>query len=100
MSKTGGYAIMDLKEYTFTSGTAQTVTDVFPITQRKKVVLISGLTVEGTTYPDFFGLFSSDTSGDVTTASAVFRLVGGTLEITITDADSNNMTVTYTADEP
>lgn len=100
MSRNGGYAIMDLKNEAFTSGTAKTVTGVFPITQRKKAVLISGLKVGTVYYPDFYAVFTSATADSVTTATAEIRLDGATMTIAISNATSTNMTVTVTADTP
>ena len=98
MSRNGGYAIMDLKNEDFTSGTAKTVAGVFAITQRDKAVLISGLKVGTTLYPDFYVTFTSATVSTTTTATAEKRLYGATMTIAITNASTNNMTVTVTAD--
>ena len=98
MSRNGGYAIMDLKGVAFTSGTAKTVAGVFAITQRNKAILISGLKVGTTLYPDFYATFTSATVSTTTTATAEKRLYGATMTIAITNASTSNMTVTVTAD--
>lgn len=98
MSRNGGYAIMDLKGYDFMSGSAVTNTEVFPITQRKKAVLVSGLKVYSTLYPDFYAVFTSTTADSVTTAKAEVRLSGAKITIEISNASSRNMTVAVISD--
>lgn len=56
--KKGGYQIIDLSAYKFTNGESQSVPNVYNIIKNtKKVVLISGLTVDGTEYHDMFTVF-------------------------------------------
>lgn len=98
MSRNGGYAIMDLKNEAFTSGTAKTVVGVFPITQLHKAVLISGLKVGTTTYPDFYVTFTSVTVSIKTTATAEKRLYGAKMTIAITNSSTSNMIVTVISD--
>ena len=98
MSKNGGYAIMDLKGRYFMPGNAVTIPDVFPITQRKKAVLISGLRVYETRYPDFYAIFTSTTADSVTTAKAEVRISGATIKIEITNQEARNVSVAVIAD--
>lgn len=102
MSRNGGYAIMDLKGYAFTSGTAKNVDlSLFAITQRDKPILISGLKVGDTLYPDFYATFTSTTVSVVTSAAAEKRLHSATMTIVIQHDSGRNltsMTVTVTAD--
>lgn len=56
--KKGGYQIIDLSAYKFTNGEPQIIKNVFNIIKNtKKVVLISGLTVDDTEYHDMFTVF-------------------------------------------
>lgn len=56
--KKGGYQIIDLSAYKFTNGESQSIPNVYNIIKNtKKVVLISGLTVDGTEYHDMFTVF-------------------------------------------
>lgn len=57
--KKGGYQIIDLSAYKFTNGEPQIIKNVFNIIKNtKKVVLISGLTVDDTEYHDMFTVFT------------------------------------------
>lgn len=56
--KKGGYQIIDLSAYKFTNGESQSIPNVYNIIKNtKKVVLISGLTVDDTEYHDMFTVF-------------------------------------------
>lgn len=93
----GGFAFADLSGYgAFTSGTAKTsqnVSQLFPIVnQTKKMVIVSGLTVGTTVYPPFAALFKSATANSVTTCTSVVSFAGKNLTIAITDAGSITVT--------
>ena len=56
--KKGGYQIIDLSAYKFTNGKSQIVKNIYNIIKHtKKIVLISGLTVDGAEYHDMFTVF-------------------------------------------
>lgn len=93
----GGFAFADLGAYgAFTSGTAKTSQDVsqlFPIVnQTKKLVIVSGLTVGTTEYPPFAALFKSATASSVTTCTSVVSFAGKNLTVAITSAGSITVT--------
>ena len=93
----GGFAFADLGAYgAFTSGTAKTSQDVsqlFPIVnQTKKMVIVSGLTVGTTAYPPFAALFKSATASSVTTCTSVVSYGGKNLTVAITDTGSITVT--------
>lgn len=93
MSKNGGYAIMDLRKYSFTSQEEVDVdSSVFDITQRTKPVLISGLTLDKVLMPDFYALFLSTTLDGVTSANAAVTAQNHTIHITVRYDSSTNLT--------
>ena len=93
----GGFAFADMSEYgAFTSAqamTSQNVSQLFPIVnQTKKLVIISGLTVGTTKYPPFTALFKSATASGVTTCTSVVSFAGKNLTVAITSAGSITVT--------
>lgn len=95
MSRNGGYAIMDLSMYSFTSTSLEEVrvdSSIFDITQRTKPVLISGLTLDNILLPDFYALFTSATAAGHTAAESQVTTRTHTYNITITHNNSTNIT--------
>lgn len=94
MSRNGGYAIMDLSKYSFTS-TEEVGVDpsVFDITQCNKPVLISGLTLDNILLPDFYALFISTTVAGNTTAETEIATRTHTYNITIIHNNNTNTTI-------
>lgn len=93
MSRNGGYAIMDLSKYSFTSLEEVRVdSSIFDITQRTKPVLISGLTLDNILLPDFYALFTSATAAGHTAAESQVTTRTHTYNITITHNSSTNIT--------
>lgn len=90
MSAKGGYLIIDLKEVSFTSGTATKLDGIAAIVANpyNKAILISGLVVGDVAYADFFAPF---VEGENSYSTAVE--IGGK-SITITVATNDNVTVT------
>lgn len=55
----GGYAILNFKGYSFTSGTEATVTGIYgPLSCNKKFKVVHGLVVGATAYPDMVANFT------------------------------------------
>ena len=89
----GGFVFADMSAYgAFASNTAKTGQDVsqlFPlVNQNKKLVIVSGLTVGTTTYPPFAAFFKSATASSVTTCTSVVSYAGKNLTLAITSAGS------------
>lgn len=58
MSNKGGYKIINLEDYSFTTGTAVTVKGIYDlIEETNKPILLSGLTLDTKEIPDFYVLF-------------------------------------------
>lgn len=93
MSRNGGYAIMDLKGYSFQRDVAVNVdSSVFAITQRTKPIMISGLKLDGLLLPDFYAIFTSSTLDDITTAESKIELRSIILTIAISHNNTTNLT--------
>ena len=93
MSRNGGYAIMDLSKYSFTSLEEVGVdSSIFDITQHTKPVLISGLTLDKLLLPDFYVMFTSTTVDEFTNAETSVATRNHTFNITIRHDNSTNLT--------
>ena len=86
----GGYQILDLSNYDFTLGQSQYVNGAYEkIEGTRKVILVSGLTVNGTEYRDAFVDFNVESGNFVGSMYDVTINVGSSLDgndpITITE---------------
>lgn len=87
----GGYKIIDLQDHPFTTGgESATIAGAYEAIEAsyRKVLLLSGLVIDGKEYNDVF------VTPEVSGTDYVFNVCGGKT-ITITDADA--VTVTATA---
>lgn len=92
MSRKGGYIILDLNGTPFTSGEAETVPGAYEIVANPygKATLISGLSVGGVAYPDFYAPFVEGAD-----SFAVAVVIGGnTIDIAVDEDDNVTATVT------
>lgn len=87
----GGYIILDLKGKALTSGTAAVIPCSYATAKNpyKKAVLVSGLVVGGSEYPDFYATFIEGDSG----YSASVEIGGDSITIAVAEGDSVTVTV-------
>lgn len=104
MSYNGGYKIVNLEGFSFTSGVGQTVKGIYEnIENTNKPILVSGLEIDGVEIKDFFTLFSVSSTNFV--GNSTLNFSGSTLTayvITVTDEDLvtiNNITVGESSSE-
>lgn len=88
----GGYQILDLSGHSFTTGVTGYVKDAYgKIEGTRKVILVSGLEVDGTEYRDAFVDFSVSTSNFVGTMYGKIITIGSSANgldpITITEPE-------------
>lgn len=93
----GGYQILDLSGVDFTTGTTAYVRGAYEkIEGTRKVILVSGLTVDGTEYRDAFVDFAIDSDNYVGSMYGKIITVGTTGDgddpITITNESSDTTT--------
>lgn len=78
MSYNGGYKIINLEGYSFTSNVGITVDGIFEqIESNNKPILVSGLEIDGVEVKDFFTLFNVSSSNFV--GNSVLNFSGTTL---------------------
>lgn len=88
----GGYQILDLSGHSFTTGVTGYVKGAYEkIEGTRKVILVSGLEVDGTEYRDAFVDFSVSTSNFVGTMYGKIITIGSSADgldpITITEPE-------------
>lgn len=100
----GGYQILDLSGHSFTTGTSGYVKGAYEkIEGTRKVILVSGLEVDGVEYRDAFVDFSVISSNFVGTMYDKIITIGSSVNgldpITITDPEVETETETETGTE-